>query len=127
MKRLLNLSEHLESLRQLGVWILLAIPAGLLAGTASAFFLWALERVTDLRFEHGWLLFLLPVGGLLVGLAYHYHPRANPSTGRRRAGTDGAAGINRHTGDASVRRFSRTRRHGHPNGRQSGRVVWKDS
>ena len=72
MKRLLNLSEHLESLRQLGIWILLAIPAGLLAGTASAFFLWALERVTDLRFEHGWLLFLLPVGGLLVGLAYHY-------------------------------------------------------
>jgi len=72
MKRLLNLSEHLEALRQLGFWILLAIPAGLLAGTASAFFLWALERVTDLRFEHGWLLFLLPVGGLLIGLLYHH-------------------------------------------------------
>jgi len=72
MKRLLNLSEHLEALRQLGFWILLAIPAGLLAGTASALFLWSLERVTDLRFEHGWLLFLLPVGGLLIGLVYHY-------------------------------------------------------
>jgi H+/Cl- antiporter ClcA len=72
MKRLLNLSEHLEALRQLGFWILLAIPAGLLAGTASAFFLWSLEEVTELRFEHGWLLFLLPVGGLLVGLVYHH-------------------------------------------------------
>ena len=72
MKRLLNLSEHLETLRQLGIWILLAIPAGLLAGTASAFFLWSLEKVTDLRFAHGWLLFLLPLGGLLVGLVYHH-------------------------------------------------------
>jgi len=72
MKRLLNLSEHREVLRQGCFWILLAIPAGLLAGTASAFFLWALEWVTNLRFEHGWLLFLLPVGGLLIGLIYHH-------------------------------------------------------
>jgi H+/Cl- antiporter ClcA len=71
MKRLLNLQTHFHALRLVGFWILLAIPAGVLAGTASALFLWALERVTNLRLEHGWLLFLLPVGGFAIGWIYH--------------------------------------------------------
>jgi len=45
---------------------------GALAGTASAGFLVALEWVTVWRAAHPWALALLPVGGLLVGLAYHY-------------------------------------------------------
>ena len=61
----------LDCLRQLGLWLLLATPVGLLAGSASAFFLWSLDRATRLRFEHGWLLFLLPVAG--AGIAWIYH------------------------------------------------------
>lgn len=61
----------LAHLRQLGLWLLLATPVGLLAGSASAFFLWSLDRATRLRFEHGWLLFLLPVAG--AGIAWIYH------------------------------------------------------
>ncbi|HVU39287.1 MAG TPA: DUF190 domain-containing protein [Opitutales bacterium] len=71
MKRLFNPFEHLDNLRQLAYWTLLVVPVGLLAGTASAFFLWSLEKVTDLRFAHGWLLFLLPAGGYAVGWVYH--------------------------------------------------------
>ncbi len=72
MKRLFSPTEHLATLKQLGVWVALAIPAGLLGGSASAFFLWALEWVTDLRLEHGWLLFLLPIGGFGIGWIYHH-------------------------------------------------------
>ncbi|OGX90488.1 chloride channel protein [Hymenobacter coccineus] len=53
-------------------WALLAALVGALAGTASAGFLVSLEWVTRWREAHPGALALLPVGGLLVGLAYHY-------------------------------------------------------
>lgn len=70
MKRLLNLREHAGSLRQLIQWTLLALPVGVLAGSASALFLWALDRATTLRWENPWLLYLLPVAGFAVGWMY---------------------------------------------------------
>jgi H+/Cl- antiporter ClcA len=51
-------------------WLVLAGLVGALAGTASAGFLVALEWVTAWREAHPWVLVLLPLGGLLVGLAY---------------------------------------------------------
>lgn len=51
-------------------WLLLGSGVGLLSGTASAFFLTALSYVTDLRLQHPWLLFLLPLGGALVSFLY---------------------------------------------------------
>jgi len=53
-------------------WLLLAGVVGALAGTASAGFLISLEWVTRWRAAHPWALALLPLGGLGVGLAYHY-------------------------------------------------------
>jgi H+/Cl- antiporter ClcA len=53
-------------------WLLLAAVVGALAGTASAGFLVSLEWVTSWRTAHPWALALLPAGGLVVGLAYHY-------------------------------------------------------
>ena len=44
---------------------------GALAGTASAGFLLALEWVTAWRTTHPWALALLPLGGGVIGLAYH--------------------------------------------------------
>ncbi len=72
MKNLFNWEEHWANLRHLLLSTGLAVPVALLAGTASAGFLWALEQVTRLRWEHGWLLFLLPLAGLAVGLLYHF-------------------------------------------------------
>jgi len=61
----------LASLRKLGLWAGLAAPVGLLAGSASAFFLWSLEEVTRVRFGQPWLLWFLPVAG--AGIAWVYH------------------------------------------------------
>jgi hypothetical protein len=38
--------------------------------------LWSLDAATTARFLHPWLLFLLPVGGGLVGLLYHWLGRS---------------------------------------------------
>lgn len=70
---LLRPRTYLDSLRPLGIWTLLVAPVGLLAGSASAFFLWALDRMTQIRFEHPWLLFLLPFAGLGIVWIYHHH------------------------------------------------------
>lgn len=76
MKRLLDLREHAGVLWQLLLWTLLVVPVGILAGSASALFLWSLDRATELRWQHGWLLFLLPVAGVAVGWAYHRFGRS---------------------------------------------------
>ncbi|TVY11713.1 voltage-gated chloride channel family protein [Paenibacillus cremeus] len=51
-------------------WIILGSLVGLLTGSASAFFLNSLERVTELRLAYPWLLFGLPAGGALVSYLY---------------------------------------------------------
>ena len=53
-----------------GRWLLLAGAVGILAGSASALFLWALDWVTRIRLEHRWLIALLPVAGFVVGWIY---------------------------------------------------------
>jgi len=53
-------------------WLLLGGLVGALAGSASALFLVSLDWVTRWRELHSWALMLLPVAGLVIGLAYHY-------------------------------------------------------
>ena len=53
-------------------WVLLGSLVGVLGGVSSAVFLVALRWATETFDEHAWLLWLLPVGGLAIGLAYHY-------------------------------------------------------
>jgi H+/Cl- antiporter ClcA len=48
-------------------WALLVLPLGIVVGSAVAAFLWSLDRVTATRFEHPWLLWLLPLAGGLIG------------------------------------------------------------
>ena len=57
-------------------WLALIIPMAVAVGSAVAFFLWSLDAVTAVRFDHPWLLYFLPLAGVLVGLLYHYigHP-----------------------------------------------------
>ncbi|HEX4084678.1 MAG TPA: DUF190 domain-containing protein [Chthoniobacteraceae bacterium] len=58
-------------------WLLILIPMGMVVGSACAVFLWSLQRATDLRYHHPWMLFLLPLGGFGVGLLYHYYGRSS--------------------------------------------------
>lgn len=55
----------------LAEWCLWAMPVGLLAGTASALFLWSLDRATETRGAFPWLLWFLPAAGFAVGWIYH--------------------------------------------------------
>jgi H+/Cl- antiporter ClcA len=62
--------EQLRLLPYMAKWLLLALAVGLLSGTASAFFLLALEWATGTRSAHRWLIALLPLAGFAVGWLY---------------------------------------------------------
>ena len=51
---------------------LFATIGGALTGLISYAFLRSLDWATNTRIAHGWLVWLLPAVGLLVGAAYHY-------------------------------------------------------
>lgn len=68
----LLLTEYRPQLLFLLRWLLLSVLVGLLAGTASAGFLAVLAWATNWREAHAWVIWLLPVGGLLIGLLYYY-------------------------------------------------------
>lgn len=70
--RRLGWPEPLPQLLFLLRWLLLGGLVSALAGTASAGFLLSLDWVTRTREAQPWLIGLLPLGGLLVGLLYHY-------------------------------------------------------
>ena len=57
-------------------WALILVPMAAIVGTLCAAFLWSLDAVTRLRFAFPWLLYLLPLGGFVVGLLYHLTGRS---------------------------------------------------
>jgi len=75
MSRLWDWDEHRRLARFVFKWLLLAAPAALLAGSASAFFLWALDLVTRARWDHPELIWLLPLSGIPIVLVYARYGR----------------------------------------------------
>ncbi len=59
-------------MRRLLRWSLLVVPLGVATGSATALFLWGLDAATHLRWANPWLLYLLPLAGGVMGLAYHW-------------------------------------------------------
>jgi len=72
MKKIITSFEHVAILKHLLKWTLITIPVALFAGSVIALFLWLLEKVTVIRWHHPWLLFLLPVAGILIYLSYYF-------------------------------------------------------
>lgn len=62
--------EQLDLLPYIGKWLLISCVVACLAGTASAFFLFALDWATAARESHRWLIWLLPLAGFAVGWVY---------------------------------------------------------
>jgi len=56
--------------RHLLYWTVLAIPVSVVAGSLVALFLWLLDLVTAFRWEHEWLLYLLPLAGVAIHFLY---------------------------------------------------------
>ena len=54
-------------------WIFICVLTGIFSGSASAFFLVALEWVTQFREHNNWIIWLLPIGGLYIGWLYHQY------------------------------------------------------
>jgi H+/Cl- antiporter ClcA len=70
MKQLKNRFEHLFILSHLFRWTLLVIPVALLAGSLVALFLWLLDWSIHFRFAHSWLLYGLPLAGIVIYFLY---------------------------------------------------------
>jgi H+/Cl- antiporter ClcA len=65
-------SDRVRAIVDLVKWLSIGCVVGILTGTASAILLAALAWATTWRESHLWIIRLLPLGGLLSGLIYHY-------------------------------------------------------
>jgi H+/Cl- antiporter ClcA len=66
----MTMPEQFKLLPQFGKWLVLALLVAALAGTASAWFLHALDWATQTREAHHWLIALLPLAGFAVAWVY---------------------------------------------------------
>ncbi|WP_417873867.1 voltage-gated chloride channel family protein [Xanthomarina gelatinilytica] len=73
IKKFLSSFEQILSLIYLFKWIFICLILGLIAGSISAFFLLSLDWATNWRESHLWIIWLLPVGGFIIGLSYHLY------------------------------------------------------
>lgn len=69
----------LPTLRTLGRWLVLAGLAGLACGLAGAAFTWCVAQATALRGAHPWLLFCMPLAGLVIAWSYRAAGMENDS------------------------------------------------
>jgi H+/Cl- antiporter ClcA len=63
-------SRHLTILKHLIRWTLITVPVAIAIGSVVALFLWLLSAAIHFRFNHYWLLYLLPLAGLLIHFIY---------------------------------------------------------
>lgn len=66
------LNQFIVLLKIISKWTFLSLLIGALVGSASAFFLSSLDWVTNFREDQKWVIACLPLGGLGIGLCYHY-------------------------------------------------------
>lgn len=80
----MNLSDKVKQtnkfVRIVVRWCILSIIMGTVGGLLGAVFHHALHFVTHVRSEHMWLIYLLPLGGLLTVLIYK-HPKVRGNKG----------------------------------------------
>lgn len=63
-------SKFLSIVIHLIKWTLIAVPVAAFVGCVVALFLFLLEKATSYRYGHSWLLYLLPLAGLLIWWLY---------------------------------------------------------
>lgn len=65
-----NFQKKFPGTLRLLVIMLQTVPIAMCIGSAVALFLWLLDKVTDIRQHNTWLLFMLPLGGILIHFLY---------------------------------------------------------
>jgi H+/Cl- antiporter ClcA len=66
----ITLKEHYSIIKHLVRWTLLVLPISVVIGSIVAFFLWLLGAAIHFRFNHSWLLYLLPLAGIAIHFIY---------------------------------------------------------
>ena len=51
-------------------WVMLGSAVGSIVGVMGVLFHFSVEWATEMRQQHSWLLFLLPLGGVVIALLY---------------------------------------------------------
>ncbi|OCB78429.1 voltage-gated chloride channel family protein [Flavobacterium crassostreae] len=69
----MNALKLKETLLLVFKWGLICALLGFMSGSASAFLLVSLEWAATIRENHLWIIAFLPLGGLFIGLSYHYY------------------------------------------------------
>ncbi|MBQ9915474.1 MAG: chloride channel protein, partial [Clostridia bacterium] len=78
-----NVKSSFQYLVILLKWLLLATIVGLLGGLVGSLFHLSVDFVTEVRMEHPWVLYLLPLGGvLIVGMYYLFRAQGQIDTNR---------------------------------------------
>ena len=72
MKQFVKSFEQLTILRYTIKWFLLVLPVAFFVGSLVALFLYLLELATTTRWQHPWLLFLLPLAGVGIVALYRF-------------------------------------------------------
>jgi H+/Cl- antiporter ClcA len=62
--------EQVKIAKHLLYWTALIVPISIATGSLVALFLWLLDWATATRWQHLWLIFLLPPAGLLITFLY---------------------------------------------------------
>ncbi|MGB2128149.1 MAG: voltage-gated chloride channel family protein [Flavicella sp.] len=71
-KKRIAVSDYTKLTKFLLKWLPLAVVSGVFVGSASALLLVSLTWATQTRESNTYIIWLLPVGGLLVGYMYYY-------------------------------------------------------
>jgi H+/Cl- antiporter ClcA len=79
MKRLRYLfkSPYFLIFNHLVRWTLLTIPVAIVIGAVVALFLWLLSWAIHFRFAHTWLLYLLPLAGIVIHFVYKLYGKSS--------------------------------------------------
>lgn len=73
IKQFLLSLEQIPTLLYLFKWIFICLLIGSIVGSISAFFLLSLDWATNWREAHLWIIWLLPIGGLIIGYSYYLY------------------------------------------------------
>lgn len=65
-----KLKHNLNRIKTSVKWVIFSIISGVVIGSAGTLFYFAMEVVTLIRTKNSWMVFLLPVGGLIIAGCY---------------------------------------------------------
>ncbi|MGD9929856.1 MAG: voltage-gated chloride channel family protein [Mangrovibacterium sp.] len=72
IKKLQQTFDQFAILKYVLRWFLLTIPVAIVSGSMVALFLFLLDQATLLRWNHEWLLYFLPVAGVVIVALYRF-------------------------------------------------------